>query len=134
MIVTSLCKGVGIYGYIAFSDEETLFERKNKDSTAFTQEELILNFLLIPTAIMATTIFTFLGELANIPHWTQTSRQQNCRLWHDFAIQLVSFDSSIHVSKAEIESPAEDEPEETDIFKQELQECVFSAIQESAPL
>jgi hypothetical protein len=59
----------------------------------------------------------------------QTSRQQNCRLWHDFAIQLVSFDSSIHVSKAEIESPAEDEPEETDIFKQELQKCVFSAIE-----
>jgi hypothetical protein len=127
-----LCKGVcadcSVYGYIASSDEETLFDRRCTDSTVFTQEELIQNFLLIPTAIMATTIFTFLGELANVPHWTQTSRQQNCRLWHNFAIQLVSFDSSIHVRKEEMETQSEDVLEDTDIVKHAQQHIVFSKI------
>jgi hypothetical protein len=95
----------------------------------FSQYSFSLIFLLIPTAIMTTTIFTFLGELANITHWTQTSRQQNCRLWHDFAIQLVSFSSSIHVRKEDIEAPADDVLEDTDIFMDEQQQCVFSEIE-----
>ena len=66
------------FGFICGGDQEDLFNSKEGENDArFKITELRDHFLVIPLALVASVIFTFMADLHTCEHWSKDARRTN---------------------------------------------------------
>jgi len=80
------------FGFICGGDQEALFNsREGENDDSFTITELKKHFWVIPLAMVASAIFTYLGDLHTCEHWSPDARRTNFKRWRNFAIHLIKY-------------------------------------------